>query len=48
MLWTTFISSLLLWAVGFATSMLGGYIHLLLVIAAVVALVGSIQRRSLL
>jgi hypothetical protein len=47
MLWTTFASTLLLWCAGVITSFtLGGYIHVLPIIAAVVALVGTIQRRS--
>jgi hypothetical protein len=47
MLWTTFVSTLLLWFAGLVTSFtLSGYIHVLPLIAAVVALVGTIQRRS--
>lgn len=47
MLWTTFVSTLLLWCAGLITSFtLSGYIHVLPIIAAVVAVVGTIQRRS--
>ena len=48
MLWTAFVTSLLLWCVGSATSFtLNGYIHLLPCIAAVVAVIGTIQSRRL-
>jgi hypothetical protein len=47
MLWTTFASALLLWCAGLVTSItLSGYIHVLPLVAAVVALIGSIQRRA--
>lgn len=46
MLWTIFVILLVLWAVGLVSSYtLGGYIHLLLVIAVVVLLIGIIQGR---
>lgn len=47
MLWTIFIILLVLWAVGMVSSYtLGGYIHILLVIAIVVMLIRVIQGRS--
>jgi len=46
MLWTIFLILLVLWALGLVTSYtLGGFIHILLVIAVVVLLVGLIQGR---
>ena len=49
MLWTTFIVLLVLWALGFVSGYaIGGFIHLLLVIAVVVLLIQLIQgRRSI-
>jgi hypothetical protein len=48
MLWTFFVTLLFLWCVGLATSVtLSGFIHLLPIMAAVVALLGTIQRRQL-
>jgi len=47
MLWTSFVSLLFLWGVGLVTSQtLHGYIHLFPLIAALVAVVGTLQRRS--
>jgi hypothetical protein len=47
MLWTFFVMLLFLWCVGLATSVtLSGFIHVLPVMAGVVALVGTIQRRQ--
>lgn len=46
MLWTVFVVLLLLWALGMVTSTtLGGFIHLLLLIAIVVVLIRIIQGR---
>jgi len=46
MLWTLFVILLVLWAVGLVSSYtLGGFIHILLVIALVVVLVRVIQGR---
>ncbi len=46
MLWTIFIVLLVLWALGMVTSTtLGGFIHLLLLIAIVVVLIRIIQGR---
>jgi hypothetical protein len=47
MLWTIFIILLMLWLLGIVSSYtLGGFIHLLLVIAIVVVLIRVIQGRS--
>ena len=46
MLWTIFVVLLILWVLGLVTSTtLGGYIHLLLVIAIAVVLIRVIQGR---
>jgi hypothetical protein len=46
MLWTIFIILLVLWLLGLVTSYtLGGFIHILLVIAIVVILIRIIQGR---
>lgn len=46
MLWTIFIILLILWALGMVTSnTLGGFIHILLVIALAVVLIRLIQGR---
>ena len=46
MLWTIFVVLLILWMLGMATSYtLGGFIHILLVVALVVILIGVIQGR---
>lgn len=46
MLWTIFVVLLILWFLGIVSSYtLGGYIHLLLVIAVVVLLIRLIQGR---
>jgi hypothetical protein len=46
MLWTIFVILLVLWLVGLVTSYtLGGFIHILLVIAIVVALIQIISGR---
>ena len=47
MLWTIFVILLVLWLLGMVSSYtLGGYIHLLLIVALVVALIRVIQGRS--
>jgi len=47
MLWTIFVILLVLWAVGMVSSYtLGGYIHLLLVLAVVVMAIRIIQGRN--
>ncbi|MEP7352931.1 MAG: lmo0937 family membrane protein [Acidobacteriota bacterium] len=47
MLWTIFVVLLVLWALGLATSYtLGGFIHILLILAVVSLLIRIIQGRS--
>lgn len=47
MLWTIFVVLLVLWALGIVTSYtMGGYIHLLLVIALVVMAIRIVQGRK--
>jgi hypothetical protein len=47
MLWTIFVILLVLWVLGLVSSYtLGGYIHILLVIAVVVLLIRIIQGRK--
>ena len=47
MLWTLVVVLLVLWALGLVTSYtMGGVIHVLLVIAIIVIVVGFIQRRG--
>jgi hypothetical protein len=46
MLWTIFVVLLVLWALGMVSSYtIGGYIHILLVIAIAVVLIRIIQGR---
>jgi uncharacterized protein DUF5670 len=46
MLWTIFVILLVLWLLGLVSSYtLGGYLHILLVIAVVVLLINLIQGR---
>jgi hypothetical protein len=46
MLWTIFVILLVLWLLGFVTAYtLGGFIHLLLVIAVVVLVIRLMQGR---
>ena len=47
MLWTIFLILLVLWALGMVSSYtLGGFIHLLLILAIAVVLIRVIQGRS--
>ena len=47
MLWTIFVVLLILWLLGMVSSYtLGGFIHILLVLAVVVLLIRIIQGRS--
>ena len=47
MLWTIFVLLLILWALGMVTSYtLGGFIHILLLLAVVSLLIQLIQGRS--
>jgi Family of unknown function (DUF5670) len=49
MLWTIAVILLVLWALGLVTSYtMGGFIHVLLVIAIVVVLINVIQGRRVL
>jgi uncharacterized protein DUF5670 len=46
MLWTIFIILLILWALGLVTSYtMGGFVHILLLIAVVVLAINLIQGR---
>jgi hypothetical protein len=48
MLWTIFVILLILWALGLVTSYtLGGFIHILLVLAVVVLVIRLIQGRRI-
>ncbi len=48
MLWTIFVILLILWLLGMITSYtLGGFIHILLVIALVVLVIRLIQGRGI-
>jgi Family of unknown function (DUF5670) len=47
MLWTIFVILLVLWLLGMVTSYtMGGFIHILLVVAIVVVLIQVIQGRK--
>jgi len=47
MLWTIFVILLVLWLLGMVSSYtLGGYIHILLIVAIVVVLIRVIQGRN--
>lgn len=47
MLWTIFIVLMVLWALGMVTAYtMGGFIHILLVVAIVVVLIRVIQGRN--
>jgi Family of unknown function (DUF5670) len=48
MLWTIVLILIILWALGFSVHIGGGLIHLLLVIALIVAIVRLIQGRPVL
>jgi len=46
MLWTIFVILVVLWLLGFVSSYtLGGYVHLLLIIAVVVLVINLLQGR---
>lgn len=46
MLWTLFVILLVMWALGLVTSYtMGGFVHILLVIALVVLVVNLVQGR---
>jgi hypothetical protein len=45
MLWTIFVILLILWLLGFAMSIGGGLIHLLLVVALIVLVINLVSGR---
>ncbi len=46
MIWTIFVVLLVLWLLGLVTSYtMGGFIHILLVVAVIVLVLGLFQRR---
>ena len=46
MIWTIFVILVILWALGLVSGfVIGGFIHVLLVIAVVVLVLGLLQRR---
>jgi hypothetical protein len=46
MIWTIFVILVILWLLGLVSSYtMGGFIHILLVIAVIVLVVGLFQRR---
>ena len=48
MLWTIFVILLIMWALGLVTSYtMGGFIHILLIIAVVVLVINLIQGRRI-
>jgi hypothetical protein len=48
MLWTIFVILLIMWALGLVTSYtLGGFVHILLVIALVVLVINLVQGRRI-
>jgi len=49
MLWTIFVILLIMWALGLVTSYtMGGFVHILLVIALIVLVVNLVQGRKIL
>jgi uncharacterized membrane protein YtjA (UPF0391 family) len=48
MLWTIFVILLVMWALGLATSYtLGGFVHILLVIALIMLVINIVQGRRI-
>ena len=48
MLWTLFVILLIMWALGLVTSYtMGGFVHILLVIALVVLVINLVQGRRI-
>jgi len=45
MLWTIFILLVILWVLGIVSNFLGGYIHILLIIAVIVIIISFIKRK---
>lgn len=48
MLWTLFVILLVMWALGLVTSYtMGGFVHILLIIALVVLVINRVQGRRI-
>jgi hypothetical protein len=48
MLWTIFVVLLIMWALGLVTSYtMGGFVHILLVIALIILVVNLVQGRRI-
>ena len=48
MLWTIFVILVVMWALGLVTSYtMGGFVHILLVIALIILVVNLVQRRRI-
>ncbi|HAX49439.1 MAG TPA: lmo0937 family membrane protein [Ignavibacteria bacterium] len=45
MLWTIFILLIILWVLGIVSNFLGGYIHILLIVAVVVIILSFFKRK---
>ncbi len=45
MLWTLLVIFLLMWALGLGFGVAGNFVHILLVVAAIVLVVNLLQRR---
>ncbi|HMQ99367.1 MAG TPA: lmo0937 family membrane protein [Ignavibacteria bacterium] len=45
MLWTIFIFLIILWVLGIVSNFLGGYIHILLIIAVIVIILSFFKRK---
>lgn len=45
MLWTIFILLIILWVLGIVSNFLGGYIHILLIIAVIVIIISLFKRK---
>ncbi|WP_368653327.1 lmo0937 family membrane protein [Ornithinibacillus sp. 4-3] len=46
MLWTLFVILLILWILGFSFKILGGFVHILLVIALIVLIIRLVTGRN--
>jgi len=45
MLWTIFILLIILWVLGIVSNFLGGYIHILLIVAIIVIILSFLKRK---
>jgi hypothetical protein len=45
MLWTIFILLIILWVLGIVSNFLGGYIHILLIVAIIVIILSFFKRK---